>query len=345
MPAITFKPKQVVKRLLSVLPDRAREVVTARYGLGDNATHMTLESIGENYKITRERVRQIENHALISIRKSDPYSKERQTFEELEQYLNEMGGMVMEKEFLNHVAKDQSTQNHIHFLLVVGERFKKRREDDNFAHRWYVEEELADTIEKSLKGLYESLSDEDLIPESEFIHNFLGHLQEVNKQYRDEEIAKRWLSLSKKMSRNPLGEWGKAVSPNVRAKGMRDFAYLTIRRHGSPMHFKEVAKAIQDLFDRKAHVATCHNELIKDARFVLVGRGLYALKEWGYQGGVVREVIRDILRRNGALTKEEILDKVMKERYVKPNTVMVNLQNRKYFLKGKDRRYTLSSMR
>ena len=108
------------------------------------------------------------------------------------------------------------------------------------------------------------------------------------------------------------------------------------------MHFTEVAKEIEKLFGKKAHTATCHNELIKDSRFVLVGRGLYALSNWGYAGGVVRDVVRDVLRKNGALTKQEIIDKVLKERYVKPNTILVNLQNPKYFKKDKSGRYQLA---
>jgi len=97
------------------------------------------------------------------------------------------------------------------------------------------------------------------------------------------------------------------------------------------MHFTEVAKAIAKYFDKRAHTATTHNELIKDKRFVLVGRGLYALTEWGYSAGIVREVITEILKKHGPLTKEEIIERVLRERYVKPNTIVVNLQNPAYF--------------
>ena len=120
---------------------------------------------------------------------------------------------------------------------------------------------------------------------------------------------------------------------------MRDYAYLAIRRHGSPMHFTEVATEIENLFHRKAHVATCHNELIKDDRFVLVGRGLYALVEWGYVGGMVRDVIREALRKHGAMTRQEIIEKVLKERYVKENTIVVNLENAQYFNKNNEGKY------
>ena len=107
------------------------------------------------------------------------------------------------------------------------------------------------------------------------------------------------------------------------------------------MHFKEVADAIQNLFSRKAHVATTHNELIKDKRFVLVGRGLYALSEWGYSAGVVKDVLREILSTHGPLTREEIIDKVRKERYVKDNTIIVNLQDSSLFKKLPDGNYIL----
>jgi hypothetical protein len=106
------------------------------------------------------------------------------------------------------------------------------------------------------------------------------------------------------------------------------------------MHFSEVAKTIGSLFEKKAHVATCHNELIKDKRFVLVGRGLYALSEWGYSTGVVKDVIADVLKVNGPLTREEVIDKVRNERYVKDNTIVVNLQDASLFKRGKDGKYT-----
>ncbi|MEK7567490.1 MAG: sigma factor-like helix-turn-helix DNA-binding protein [Patescibacteria group bacterium] len=338
---LTFKPKQVVKRLLSALPPRAADVVVNRYGLGKTPEKMTLEAIGKTYKITRERVRQIENYSFGVIRKSPIYTKEKAVFEDLQKVVDEMGNVVTESHFLKSISEDASVQNNIHFLLVLGDAFKKRKEDEHFSHRWFIDDSLANKVESALKKLYETLEDEALIPESEMISSFLDNLKEVSEKYRNEEIAKRWLGLSKKIGHNPLGEWGISNSPNIKAKGMRDFAYLSIRRHGSPMHFTEVAKSIKQLFDREAHVATCHNELIKDKRFVLVGRGLYALSEWGYSSGVVKDVIREIIKKYGPLSKQEVVDKVLKERYVKENTIAVNLQNQKFFKKNKEGKYSI----
>jgi hypothetical protein len=339
---ITFNPKQITKQLLAALPERARDVASSRYGLGKDAAPMTLEAIGKAYGITRERVRQIENHVLSLLRKSDVYANEREAFEELRGLIDSLGGIIAEDELLETLAKDRAAQNHLYFLFVLGEPFMREKENTNFRSRWHIDSKHADKIHAALEKIYSKLSDEDLVPESEMISMLLDEVKDLNEQHRDAEIAKRWLNISKKLDKNPLGEWGVAHSPNVRVKGMRDYAYLAIKRHGSPMHFTEVAAAISKLFGKPAHVATCHNELIKDPRFVLVGRGLYALTEWGYTSGVVKDVIRDILTRSGPLSREEIIEKVRKERYVKDNTIFVNLQDPRTFRRDENGFYSLA---
>ncbi|MEK7140168.1 MAG: sigma factor-like helix-turn-helix DNA-binding protein [Patescibacteria group bacterium] len=342
MSTISFKPKQVTKKITSHLHDRARDVVMNRFGLTTDAERKTLEEIGKKYGITRERVRQIEEAAINLIKKSEAYKGEQAVFDELKQLITSLGHIVAEHELLPHVAKDKATQNHIHFYLTLGEHFKKHREDDHFHTRWSVNDEMAEKVHGALRKLYASLEDEDLIPESEMIKRFLDNLKDISDQYRNEEVAKRWLSISKTIGKNALGEWGKSSSPNIRTRGVKDYAYLVMRRHGSPMHFREVADAISKTFNKKTHYATCHNELIKDARFVLVGRGLYALAEWGYKTGIAREVIRDILKKTGQLSKDDIVKMVMKERYFKKNTILVNLANPKYFKKNKQGFYSVA---
>ncbi len=338
---LSFKPKNVTKRLMSALSDRAKLVVTKRYGLDKDNERMTLEAIGDMYSITRERVRQIEHAALQNIRKSAYYKQEKDVFQELHDAVHNIGGMVGEEELLAHFAKDQSSKNHLHFLLVIGDAFKKEKEDTEFKHRWHVDTQLSKKIHEAIRKLYSNLKDDQLIPESEIIEDFLEHLKDVNEKFRNEEVAKRWLNISKQISKNPLGEWGKSSSQNVKTKGIRDYAFLAMRKHGSPIHFRDIAKLIEKLFNKKAHIATTHNELIKDDRFVLVGRGLYALTEWGYASGVVKDVIVKMLDKHGPLSKDDIIQKVMKERYVKENTILVNLQNSKVFKKNKDGKYHL----
>ena len=335
---ISFKPKQISKALLSSLPDRARDVIRKRYGL--DGERYTLESIGQEYGITRERVRQIENFALKLIRQSQDFKAASQVFAELADLLEKYGSVVHEDLFLADLTKDPITQNHIYLLLVAGEPFTRLKEDDHFVHRWTTDVDVADKVHTALKDLHDSLSTSDLLTEEELIDSFTHKLKSCFKEASIEpDKAKRWLQISKCVSANPLGEWGLDSSPNIKIRGIRDCAFLVMRRHGSPMHFREIAKKITETFGKEAHLATCHNEVIKDDRFVLVGRGLYALTEWGYTKGVVRDVIREILKKEGPLTKEEIIQRVSKERYVKENTILVNLQNANYFKKTKDGKY------
>lgn len=334
--------KDITKKLLAELPVRSRDVLTKRYGLGKVAKRETLEAIGGEYKITRERVRQIEAFALNLIKKSKAYTGAETAFTQLKKSMDDFGGVVHEQMFLESLAKDKSTQNHIHFILVVSDAFTKFKEDDDFHYRWTTNPEFANKVHQSLKNLCANFSESDLISEPELVKKFLTELKnikEVSEDPKVDQFADKWLLLSKLLAKNPLGEWGLAVSPNIRMRGIRDYAYLVLRQNKEPMHFAEVAKKINKTFDRTAHPATCHNELIKDGRFVLVGRGLYALTEWGYSKGTVIEVIQRLIKENGPLTRDQVLEKVLKERQVKTNTILVNLQNPKFFKKNPEGKF------
>lgn len=338
---ISFKPKLTTKKLLGALPDRARDVLEKRYGLGKDGEVYTLEAIGQTYGITRERVRQIENYGIQSIQKSEAYGEFQQNFEELLTALESLGGgVISEQALLSELADDQQTRNDLYFLLVLGDPFYRSKENAYYTHRWYTKKHIADIVEKALINVYQSFDRDELVPEEEVLNRFRGHLVGLTDK-QDDVVLKRWLQISKQIAANPLGEWGHAQSPNVRVKGIRDYAYLVVKRHGSPMHFREVAEAIESLFSKKAHTATTHNELIKDERFVLVGRGLYALSEWGYSAGVVKDVLKEILEKYGPLSREEIIDKVRKERYVKDNTIVVNLQDVNIFKRLSNGTYVL----
>lgn len=339
---IAFKPKQVATRLVRVVSnDRARDVLMRRHGLTDTGAIETLESVGQSYGITRERVRQIENHALQSIQKSKDYEELADAFNELAETINAMGGVVPQDELLAALAPSSKEQNHVLFLLHVGNDFDRKKDGGEYTHHWYLDANHAKSVREAIATLYSTLNDQAVMPEDEIIARYKEELAKAQIAEDNAETLLRWLSLSKKIARNPLGEWGRATSPSVRVKGMRDFAYLTLKRHGSPMHFSEVAQQVKELFGRDAHVATTHNELIKDPRFVLVGRGLYALAEWGYSKGVVKDVIKDILREHGPLSRKDIIDRVKRERYVKDNTIAVNLQDTATFEHLQDGTYGL----
>lgn len=338
--SFSFDSAALVKRLLAAASDRARDVLVCRFGLGTNPAHETLEAIGSRSGITRERVRQIEAAGIEAIRASAAFKEAASAFTELARHIEGLGVVVPEETLLNSLGKDTKTRNRFRFLLVVGSAFLRERETDDFVARWHVDHATAKKIHEALDNLYTSLSDDEVLSEGELLDRFLEELKGVNHAYKNNEVLKRWLSLSKVIRPNPLSEWGRASAPAIHVKGIRDYAYLAIKRHGKPMHFSEVAKTIGALFSKKAHIATTHNELIKDPRFVLVGRGLYALTEWGYTPGVVRDVIHEVLEKKGPLTKDEIVKHVKMARFVKDNTILVNLNDSSHFKRLKDGRYT-----
>ena len=276
--SVNFKPKQTTKKLLKHLQDRAQQVVINRFGLGDTGEQMTLEAIGQKYGITRERVRQIENFALNAIKKSDSFHEAEEIFTELKTIIHDLGGIIAETDLLPMVSNDKVTQNHVGLYLTLGDDFVEAKEDHTFKKRWIVDQHVAERVHKALVDIHAGLSEHDLISENEIVDRIMCHdgICEITTHKVDQNMVNRWLSLSKALAANKLGEFGRASSPNVKTRGVKDYSYLVMRRHGSPMHFREVATAINKTFGKNVHIATTHNELIKDARFVLVGRGVYA---------------------------------------------------------------------
>lgn len=196
-----WKPKQVTKKILSPLADRAHDVITSRFGLGTDAERKTLEAIGQIYSITRERVRQIENAALATIRKSPEFKEHTFVFDELKQKIKDLGALVAEEELLNHLAKDKSTQNHLYLYMVLGDAFTRHKEDEAFEARWSIDGKVAEEVHGALERLYAGLSDEDLVTENDLVARFLDEMKDVAEAYKESEVVKRWLSISKRLAR------------------------------------------------------------------------------------------------------------------------------------------------
>ncbi|MDP3901968.1 MAG: sigma factor-like helix-turn-helix DNA-binding protein [bacterium] len=341
MPILTFKPNKVTKQLISCLKDRTADIVIQRFGLAGNESK-TLEAIGDKYGITRERIRQIINFSFDLIKNNPVYESYGSVFAELTSHLGDKGKIVAEHDILEHLAGKDEEKNHIYFLLSLGDDFTKMKEDEEFHHRWTIDETEAEKVHNLLRVLHGEFDEEKLMTENEIL-GFLRNKGEKTIGVKiDENTLRSWLSLSKVVGSNALGEWGHRMSANIKPRGVRDLAFLVLRKEGTPMHFQEVSGKIKSYFSREAHPATVHNELIKDKRFVLVGRGLYALGDWGYNYGTVREVIKSILKDSGPITKEDVIKRVLKERYVKENTILVNLQNRSHFKRNKDGKYIVS---
>ncbi|MBI1956871.1 MAG: hypothetical protein HYS44_00200 [Candidatus Niyogibacteria bacterium] len=330
--------KAITASILKKLSGRSRDIIERRFGIGARARRQTLESIGRPYKITRERVRQIEAVTLGKIRESAAFALADPVIDTFRKEIERKGGVWKEDGLLSECSSDSAVQNSARFLLTLSPSFLRVGADDHCHHHWTTDGAISKKAREALRDFSGTLG-EKLMSENELADRFGEHVRATVSRSISRDALFSWLDISKSIRRNPFGEWGHASSPLVHPRGMRDYAYLVLKKHGSPLHFREVAKAIETMIGRPAHVQTVHNELIKDERFILVGRGLYALSNWGYQPGIVRDIITVVLKTQGPLGRDELVKRVQKERHVKENTILINLQNKQYFKKLSDGRY------
>ena len=334
-------PEEVTKRLFSVLPKRTKDILDKRFGLGKIAGRMTLDGIGQKYGITRERVRQIEADGLSRIRKSQEFVALASTFLAVENYFESNGRVIREDKVLEGLAPSPKHQNHIYFLLTLHNPLSRLHENEKLHDRWVYGKSSNEHAEKTLSHTVEELKKNGTtLSEPKLFEVLTSSAKNITGASISTSALSNWLALSKLIAKNYFGEWGLTDFPSVKPRGVRDLSHMVLGKYGKPLHFSEVAAQIGKLIGKKVHMQTVHNELIKDDRFVLVGRGLYALKEWGYEAGTVKDIIANVLK-GGPADKEKIVSMVSQKRFVKPNTILINLENKKYFKKLSDGRYTL----
>jgi len=340
--------KTVVSSVIKPLSERNRDIIARRFGL-QNGKRETLESIGQSYGITRERVRQIEESTLAQLSKTTSENREVARYAtNVKEILNKEGGIMREKDLFTTFSgteKYDTTNASLSFLLTLNRELMKVDENDHFYAYWASDQKKADMLHSVVATLTTALEKHaDVISEEE-LRSFAVRNGIFNGSDFSDRHVTTLLAVSKDISKNIFGEVGLVSWPEVKPKGVRDKAYLIMKKEGKPKHFGDIARLINaaSFNDRKGvNTQTVHNELIKDSRFVLVGRGMYALAEWGYKSGTVKEVLVDILRNaSKPLPKADLVARVMNARMVKENTILLNLQDSSHFVRNEDGTYTL----
>ena len=351
MPSLNKNIKKAVASLIKSLSDRNRDVILRRFGLKTGQPE-TLESIGQSYGITRERVRQIEEYALKNLRASGlevsafltkPY------FDFTSDLLGKHDGFAPEKELFKNFS-NQPNENNIDnlslaFLLYLHPNFTKSSENDETNAFWFLNNGSADLANGLVNDTVSLLHSKKKLLSQNGLYEMYKAEVKTKPVSLDTYLAA--LSLSKQIDRNVFGEYGLSDWPEIKPRGVRDRAYLVLKKENKPKHFREIASLINtaSFSNKKANIQTVHNELIKDGRFVLVGRGIYGLSEWGYKAGTVKDVLVNILKESRrSLAKQELVTKVLSSRYVKENTILLNLQDSKTFRKKDDGTYSLKEV-
>ncbi|HJQ08850.1 MAG TPA: sigma factor-like helix-turn-helix DNA-binding protein [Candidatus Saccharimonadales bacterium] len=315
--------------LQSIERDREREIVARRFGLFDRRE--TLEQIGELLGITRERVRQLEKSVVARFKASAeqgqlPHIKEAETA--LSDQLQHMGNAARVSELTTRVTAENSKtdQSRVIFLATLCPRLAVIEEDDNHYQAVGLGNVRdADAMKVSIAGLVSAI---DKIGEPAPIADVAkaAGLENSSEAAALASISKHLATLNNR--------WGLVKWPMVNPKNIRDKIYVILKENGKHMHFNEIAESIKKSEFKRKDVTTqaIHNELIKDKRFVLIGRGIYALKEWGYSKGTVADIITQVLREAGEpLHRDEIVKRVLKSRFVKETTILLNLQGKNQF--------------
>jgi len=333
--------KEAVNDILTVIEqEREREIITRRFGLFDRRE--TLEQIGELLGITRERVRQLEKAILIRLKIAAEDNKVpaiRDVERTLTRDLSESGRVGRVQDIANRLIGDKNDARHrahIAFIAELSPNLVVISENDNYHHtvgiKVHGDEKVIkaniDEIVKTIKKHGQPLQIEEL-------HTQLHH--ENPDQVRALASASKHLAHLK-------DSWGLVKWPTVNPKNIRDKIYVILAENGKPMHFSEIAKSIKGSEFKRKDVTTqaIHNELIKDKRFVLIGRGIYALDNWGFSKGTVADIISDVLNKAGEpLHRDEIVKRVLKSRQVKETTILLNLQSKPQFKRVAKATYTL----
>ena len=337
----TIDLKSTVNDVLAIIDqEREREIITRRFGLYDRKE--TLEQIGELLGITRERVRQLEKAILIRLKIAAEDNKipASTSLEKIFiRHLAEMGRMARVSDLTDTILgkkTDARDRAHVAFIAELSPNLTVVNENDNYHHAVGIAEygdekkirTQVDEIVKTIKKHGEPLTIEQL-------HEQLS--------YEHPDHVRALASVSKLLA-HLKDNWGLVKWPTVNPKNIRDKIYVILAENEKPLHFSEIADAIKDSDFKRKDVTTqaIHNELIKDKRFVLIGRGIYALDSWGFSKGTVADLITDVLKNAcEPLHRDEIVKRVLKSRQVKETTILLNLQSKSQFKRVAKATYAL----
>ncbi len=316
--------ESLIDESLAVLKkDRDREVVIKRHGLKQHQPH-TLEQIGSELGITRERVRQIEKAAFSRIREQAEHDHE--LHGAIVAQLDTAGGILQLARLLDTLSLSSNEEANVTYLVRVMPDIELIEHNDELypvvtlldPYSKDVVMSLHRDLQSAAKNYGKPLKFDKLVAVVDGPHS---------------RVALEELAQASKLLTQLDGHWGLVAWPEVNPRSIRDKTYLVLKKAGRPMHFTEIADKIGKLAANPKQVTTqaVHNELIKDPRFVLIGRGIYALAEWGYQAGTVSDIIEQILREESPLSREEIIKRVLARRQVKVATIALNLQEKPQF--------------
>ena len=329
---------EILEEIFMVLTVKEKDVVIKRFSL-NSKPRQTLEKIGQHFSVTRERIRQIEKIALGKLRRTVKNTKLNIINEISNEVIAANGGVMVESKLvasiLTRILSSQEADKYIvRLALNINPEIEKIEKSNVLYPFWKVKDVSEDDIEKIIKaGVSILKKSKEVIDHQKLAAQVKAELKGKIAEYPD-VMAISSLEVDRRIKKIPEG-FGLMEWRHINPRSIRDKAYIVLKKGGKPLHFVEIANKITESgFDKKVVTTQAvHNELIRYEQFVLVGRGLYALKEWGYDEGTVADVIEQLLRKKSPMSKQEIIEGVLKQRQVKKGTISLNLQKNAQFVR------------
>lgn len=344
---------ELLEYLLGTLTQREKDVLLRRFALLGHEPQ-TLKQVGEFLSVTRERVRQIETQAL---RKLEHLLGNAQMASPVQPFIHTVthifeshGGVMNQQACWEEFAKvsgveasDAQERTAFYFLIsyVLTDRFDVLKENRERTAAWKLHFISLDDWQSTIAAAKEICTHAGRPLSAD---DFFTKLAEALPERLSAVLAAH-IICSKIVRKNLFNQYGLSQWHLIVPKRVKDKIYLILKREEKPLHFTKITELINEAhFDHKtAYPSTVHNELILDSQYVLVGRGIYALKEWGYERGVVSDVIAKLLSTHTeGLTRERIIDEVFKQRIVRKSTIVLALTDRNRFTRSQSGRYTLN---
>ncbi len=325
-----------LNQVLQSVSEKEKVVICSRIGL--NGDKKTLQEIGNNFKpsITRERVRQIEASGIEKIgrviRSSDLWVFQEKAIEILKIH----GGVLTKDNLVNALIKENDLDSALNpsvleIIVQAEKQINKSKPKLGYRTYFYLDDINVKMISEIQKESVKALKKKKDVIEDRLLFSIAyRNLQQkyanldfilVNSLWDIFEDIVKWEG-----NLVWLTKW-KILNP----KTLKDKAIYVMKKEKIPMHFIGISNKITEYLGEKVKVSTIHNELIRNNDFVLIGRWIYALKEWWFKSGTVLDVIIDIMKESSeAMKTEDIITNVLKVRNVKNATIYMNLQNKKY---------------
>jgi hypothetical protein len=342
--ALSNAVHDMVLELINELKDNEKDVLIRRFGL-QGKKNETLEQIGQARNVTRERIRQIEKSSVKKLQELYLLKKELKSLEKLvSRTLEEFGGMASEDHLLDTLLETSTNKEFDRqaLLFALKNLFKEPKRLDNhenFHPSWHLPNISLEKITQAVKEIEEKIKSLGKTIDQGGLEKLMDEIDVDNKHLNS------YVKATNLIEQNSFGQWGLASWSTIRPRRVGDKVYLVLKESNKPLHFKEITDMINEIGfgDGKiVNIGTVHNELIMDDRYVLIGRGVYALKDWGYDSGTVSDIIIKLLKEKGPMSRQDIIDFVSKQRMIRENTVKVSLMNKALFKKVEKHKYDVS---